>query len=119
MGSVKWLAKGDVKILYADYSNMNDSDEIIKLFKLVNKTVFKSENGLLVLSDFNNCVVNSELTKFIKNSESKAASKLMIKSAVIGIEGIKKALLNFYNGFTNANAKAFDDKNKAILWLLE
>jgi 5S rRNA maturation endonuclease (ribonuclease M5) len=118
MGSISWKKYKDTAVLVCDYKNL-ESAEIIALFQVANQKIIKSDKRVRVLSDFSGCRVDKYVTSYLKNAESKIATENMKKSAVLGIAGLKKAALNFYNAATGGHAKAFTNARDALNWLTE
>lgn len=118
MGSISWKKYKETAVLICDYKNL-PSAEIIALFKIANSKIIGSDKRVRVLSDFSGCIVDKHITSYLKNAESKMAADNMRKSAVLGIAGLKKAALNFYNAATGGNSKAFTSARDALDWLVE
>ena len=118
MGSISWKKYKDTAVLVCDYKNL-PSTEIVALFQMANRKIMDSEKRVRVLSDFSGCTLDKHITSYLKNAESKQASENMRKSAVLGVAGLKKAALNFYNAATGGNAKAFTNARDALDWLIQ
>ncbi len=118
MAGVSWKKYKDTLVLICDYVGMETS-EIIATFKIANSHIINSGKKVRVLSNFTGCVLDKHVTSYLKNVESKMASQNMRRSAVLGITGIKKAALNFYNAATGGSAKAFHTPKEALDWLVE
>ena len=118
MAGVSWKKYKDTPVLIRDYVGM-DAAEIIALFRIANEKIIGSEKKVRVLSNFSGCKMDKRVVSYLKNMESRMASQNMRKSAVLGITGIKKAVLNFYNAATGGSAKAFQTPKDALDWLIE
>lgn len=116
MQRITWLTHKGKRILHCDYTNAS-TPEVIQGFKVANHTMFKTDGNLLVLSDFSNTTVDNEGVRYLKNAESRQAAEKMKKSAVVGLDGLKRVLLNFYNAANGGNAKAFSTRAEALDWL--
>lgn len=59
--------------------------------------------------------------EFMEKSKEvgKRTRHITSKSAIVGITGAKKILLQAYNLFTNVNMKVFDDEQSAKEWLIK
>ncbi|MBN1799738.1 MAG: hypothetical protein JW822_14270 [Spirochaetales bacterium] len=115
---IYWLKYGEKKILYCDYSNI-DTQEILKLFTKSNNVVLNSKEKILMLTDFSDVKIDKVIIQRLKDAEARAVAKKVGKTAVLGISGIKRQILNFYNATTGSNAKAFSNRKDALRWLAE
>jgi hypothetical protein len=117
MNRITWITHKGKKILSCDYQGA-PTEEIIKSFKIANNTMFRSPVPLLVLSDFSDTEITGEAVRYLKNAESRQAAEKMKKSAVLGIDGVKRVLLNFYNAANGGKARAFGSREEALDWLV-
>jgi hypothetical protein len=113
---VYWVKYGEKRILYCDYSGLA-TQEILESFNKSNDIVLASTEKVLLLTDFSNVKIDKVIIQRLKDAEARAVAKNVGKTAVLGISGIKRQILNFYNATTGSNAKAFANKKDALLWL--
>lgn len=114
---MKWVKHSNKKILYQDYTNL-DGDEIAELIPIFTylELQYKEIDRLQLLN-----FTNSYASKPALNALSEAArvtKHLYTKTAVLGITGVKKILLNMLNRITSIGAKAFATEEKAKNWLI-
>ena len=105
------------EISYLDYRGM----KLEEILKTIDETVKKSllENKRrLQLSNLTGVYAVPEFMEKVSEA-GKKTKHLTIKSAVVGITGAKKLLLNAYNAFTGVSLKAFDDEESAKEWLVK
>jgi hypothetical protein len=105
------------EISYFDYRGMK-MDEIIKLIEEISKKALQENKRRLQLSNLTGIFAVPEFMDAV-NKAGKMTKHLTSKSAVVGITGAKKLLLNMYNTFTGSNMKAFDDEESAKEWLIK
>lgn len=110
------------EIYYIDYSNLKTNEEFLEAIKETNafriKTKEQGKKDLLMLVNMNGSYVYGDVLKEIKRSgqETKPLTK---KTAVVGITGSKKVLLNIINTVTNLSSKPFDNLEEAKEWLIQ
>jgi hypothetical protein len=117
MQRIGWLKYKDKKILFCDYSGAA-LHQLLELFDKFNKVVLKLNSTILFLADFSDTKVDKTILQRLKDAESRMVAKKFDKAAVVGIVGLKKTILNFYNAVTDGNVKAFPDKKQALEWLV-
>jgi len=118
MQRIMWLKYKGKKVLFADYSGA-PVREILEVFDKFNKFVAGLNEKILVLTDFNNIKIDKIIIQRLKDADSKMSAKKFKKAAVLGIEGVKKTLLNFYNAATGSKVKACTNKQEALDWLVK
>jgi len=105
------------EISYFDYRGL----KIEEILKTIDEAMIKAlhENKARPqLSNLTGVYAVPEFMGKVKEA-GKKTKHLTTKSAVVGITGAKKLLLNTYIAFTGANMKAFDDEEMAKEWLVE
>jgi len=105
------------EISYLDYRGMKLED-ILKTIDEASKKALLENKRRLQLSNLTDIYAVPEFMEKVKEA-GKKTKHLTIKSAVVGVTGAKKLLLNTYNMFTGANLKAFDDEESAKEWLIK
>jgi len=105
------------EISYLDYRGMK-LEEIIKTIDETAKRSLLENKPRLQLSNLTGVFAVPEFMEKVKEA-GKRTKHLTLKSAVIGITGAKKLLLNTYNAFTGNNIKVFDDEDSAKEWLVK
>jgi hypothetical protein len=105
------------EISYFDYRGMN-MEEIIRTIEEASAKALQENKHRLQLSNLTGVFAVPEFMSSVKEA-GKKTKHLTTKSAVVGITGAKKLLLNIYNAFTGVDMKAFDDEESAKEWLVK
>lgn len=104
------------EISYIDYRGMKLEQILQTIDEAVNDTLNANKSRAL-LTNISGAFLVPEFMEKSKEG-TKKTRHLTLKSAVVGITGAKKILLNSYNMFTKANMKAFDNEESAKEWLI-
>ncbi|WP_109830528.1 hypothetical protein [Reichenbachiella versicolor] len=117
---VKWIEHKGKKILYCDYSGLRKSEQMLEVLHEVQSEMLKSNEPVCTISFVEGSFGSAEFMSQAKEF-SKKNSHIIAKEAVLGIEGLKKILLNGYVTFTGAKSrlKTFDSEEEALDWLAE
>ncbi len=114
---MKSMTYKEKEILCIDYINLK-GQEIVNLIPVVTQLMFDDyDKDLLLLIDLTNSFVNKETVDAFGES-GKKVKPILKKTAVLGITGLKKVLLNTVNKISNAGAKAFTSDEEAKEWLI-
>lgn len=105
------------EISYLDYRGMKLEEIIKTMDETVKKSLLENKRRLQ-LSNLTGVFAVPEFMSKV-NEAGKKTRHLTIKSAVVGITGSKKLLLNGYGALTGINIKAFDDEESAKEWLVK
>jgi hypothetical protein len=99
------------RILYVDYRGLNTS-EMLDQLEYESNLILKEAEPVLYLANFENTVVASDFMNRA-NELGKKTEKKTAKSAVVGVSGMKKVLMNTYSLFTGSKMKAFNTEEEA------
>lgn len=115
-----WIEHKGQKILYQDFSkNFYNSAAVKAELSEVQKIVMAQPlNSVRVLSDFRDTTVGSDLLSAMNNA-SAATKAHVLKTAVLGVTGIKRKLADLLTALTGQPLKYFDDMETAKNWLAE
>ena len=115
-----WIEHNGRKIFYQDFSkNFYNSAAVKTELEEVQKIVTAQPlNSVLVLSDFRDTNVGSDLLSAM-NSASDATKSHVLKTAVLGVTGMKRKLADLLTALTGQPLKYFDDIESAKNWLAE
>jgi len=105
------------KIFFVDYTVCKSIDEMIKLLDDVRREYERSPNMFLALNDFTGTSGSNEFMNHA-NKHKELFDRKTIKTAVLGITGIKKLLLNGYNVFVKKKQIPFETKEEALEYLV-
>jgi hypothetical protein len=114
---ITWVDFKGKKILYADYRQCGSAENLTKLLDEVIAIVKKTAN-VLIISNFEGEIAYPAFIERIKLWGKDHCQKNIIKSAVIGISGIRMVYYNTYIILTgDKKTKAFGNYNSAVEWL--
>ena len=112
-----WIEYKNKKILYVDYKLLSP-EQIIDRIYAVAELLKTSEEGVLVLSDFTNVLIGIKIVEEVKVLGQEVFKNKTIKSAVLGVTGIKKMLLVVYGKFSRDDVVSFDVYEDALEYLV-
>jgi len=115
-----WLEHQGRKILYQDFSKQFYNSAAVKeeLDQVQKIVIAEPLNSVRVLSDFRDTNVGSDLLTAM-NSASAATKAHVLKTAVLGVTGMKRKLADLLTALTGQPLKYFDDIESAKNWLAE
>jgi len=114
---MKWFTYKGKEILLDDYSNLNQEVFLQLIYQITDLTFKSGKTDILLIVDVTHSFANKEIIKAFKES-GKRSKPILNKTAVLGITGVKKILLNVVNKFTGLNAKVFSTMEEAKEWLV-
>ena len=114
---MKWIPHKGKEILYEDYTNLT-GEQIARLVPAITKITEDNDyKDILLLIDLSNSFANKDATNAFGESGKISKGRLK-KTAVLGITGVKKVLLNFVNRVSKVDAKPFSSEEEAKEWLI-
>jgi hypothetical protein len=117
----KWITHNGIKIFYQDFSGHDISDaEAVKeeLVEVQAVVLQEPANSILVLSDFRETQIGKDLLDLMTTSSRVTKSRIK-KTAVIGVTGTKRILLNMLLSITGQQVSLFDTFEGAQEWLTQ
>lgn len=115
---MKWINYKGQEILLDDYTNIYP-EQFAPLIKKITDLTFQSgKKDILLIVDVTGSYANKEAVDAFVES-GKKSKPLLKKTAVVGITGVKKILLNVVNKFSGLNAKAVSSMEDAKEWLVK
>jgi hypothetical protein len=123
---VQWIKHMNNDIILISYKGIHDEKEYLKAIKEATEfsvragegVKIKSPKSLLLLVDITDSVLTIKIVETLKASANQAKPYCR-KMAVVGVDGIKKILLNSVNRFARMDIRAIDDMLEAQNWLVE
>jgi hypothetical protein len=112
------LHKGK-KIMYIDYSKCKNLDEMLAVLDSAKKEYEKTTESYLTINDFSNTFGSKDFMNKAKELGPVIFDKRTIKSAIIGVTGIKRILLQAYNTVVKNKQVPFDTKDEALEYLVK
>ncbi|GAK51184.1 hypothetical protein U14_02426 [Candidatus Moduliflexus flocculans] len=118
--SATWIQYKGKRIIYADYRGLK-GNELIAALDSEAKLAQEAPGKVLILDDFTGSVADSAFMEYAKKVGKEIVEPKTEKCAILGVEGMKKVLLNAYNWFTGAGThqRVFDSELAAKEWLVE
>lgn len=116
--SVKWTEYKGTKILIVDYRNQ-DFDSMIQTLEEACVLYKNSKEKIRAITYFQDVHVSREFMSKAKSMGKEILHPKSEKAAVIGIEGLKKILLQAYNTFAGGLLKPFSSEQEAKEWLIK
>lgn len=115
---ITWVDYKGKRILFADYKECGTLDNLIQVLDNV-IGIARTKPNILILSDFEGETAFPEFIERLKQWAKDPCQKNIIKSAVIGISGLKMVYYNTYVIITgDKKTKAFSNYNNALDWLV-
>ena len=114
---VKWINYKGKDILRDDYTNLQ-GDEFVEIIKtLTDHVINVGKKDILLLLDLNNSYTNKPVVTAFTEA-GKRVRPVVKKTAVLGITGVKKVLLNAVNKLSSIDANPFSSEEEAKEWLI-
>jgi hypothetical protein len=117
--NISYIQYKGKKIQYIDYTHCKNHMEMIKVLDELRLEYEKTTELFISLADFTGTYGSSEFLNEANRLAKDHSDKRMIKSAVLGVTGIKKILLNTYNMFLKNKMVPFDTKEEALEYLVK
>jgi hypothetical protein len=118
----RWIEYEDQSILYIDLSNFGDNVkafdvELTETVSTIGQKMYEQpQNSVLVLVDLRNTAMtqtsNNLLTERIKDTK-----KYVLRTAVVGLTGIRKIFLDYFSLLASSETGSFDEPEAAMKWL--
>lgn len=125
MERVVWQKHKNKEILLGDYSNIKSQEEYVKIIrqaaaKSIKEIKTRYENpdhAVLMLIDIRDSIIGTETLSIFKENAKKIKPYIK-KVAVLGVNGVRKILLESIVWFSGLKAKPFDSPEEAKDWLV-
>jgi hypothetical protein len=106
-------------IMYLDFTNMKDKNEILKLEEDYAAYIRKQPlNSVLTLTNMENMFFNNELKKYFEETV-KGNAPYVKAGAVIGMTGLISIMYNAFVTVTGRNIKSYKSKEEALDYLAD
>lgn len=114
---IKFIEHDLKEILLLDFSNSNP-DEVLKTIDYAKDVIrTRPEKSLLTLTDVTNARFNDKVSEGMK--EFAHHNKPYVRAgAVVGVTGLQKIIFRAVMAFSKRKFEAFDDREKAAVWLI-
>jgi hypothetical protein len=114
--SVKWVEHEGKRILYVDFRGLEE-EQLVEQVNAMAQEIAKSPGNLRVLTNFEGARATTKFMSRAKQIGKDQVGTKVVKSAAVGITGIKEVLLVGYNRFTGRNLVSFKTEAQALDWL--
>jgi hypothetical protein len=118
MERVKKIYHKGKEIIFVDYSNVKNEDEMIAIFRAHQELVHKDNKNYVYCADYTGSYTPPRYMKEVTNT-IKTNKHLIGKGAFLGVTGAKNILLSSVIKLFGLNFKSFSDKNEALDFLTE
>ena len=117
-GSAKFIEYNGTRILMFDFAQC-ELEEMVPVIREGKQLIAaEPEKSVLTLTDVTGARNNSAAARVMK--ELAAYNKPYVKAAaVVGLDGLKRIALEAVARFSGRNLTAFDDIEKAMVWLAQ
>ena len=117
----EWIVYNGIRIIFQDYHGLGDEAFVAEI-KRTEKDLFdigkrEGERSLLILVDINDTVIKPDVMNAFKSVAS-VLEPYTVATAILGVYGVRKMLLDIVRTFSNMNLKAFDTEQEAKEWLV-
>jgi hypothetical protein len=114
-----WIIHKEKKIFYADYSDFEKDFQNLKAEVAYANSIMVREpkDSLLLLVNVNGTTGTSEITFYLKDAAIQVKAHVR-KAAVIGVSGVRLALLRSVSFLSGMEIKPFDNIDTAKDWLV-
>jgi len=107
------------KILYVDYRGAVNEDDMLANLKKEIEIERTLKEKTLLLSNFQDTYVSPNYMNEVNKTGKEIRTKIISKTALVGIQGVKSILLRSYITFTGQkDMKTFDTEELAKEWLI-
>jgi len=116
--SLSYINYKGKKVLYVDYRQCKTTQEMLNVLEESKKLYESCSDSFLTINDFTGTTGSSEFMQKVKQYGKSTFDGRTTKSAILGISGIKKILLNGYNSLVKRKIVPFDTKEEALEYLV-
>lgn len=113
---VSFITHQDKKIFFIDYSGLKKKEDMMLTLQQAVAMAKESDEPLRTLIDMSNASGSQEWMEESKKQGQAIKDKAM-KTAIIGVSGVKKVLLIGYNAVVGGRVKPFNTKEEALNYL--
>jgi hypothetical protein len=117
--SVSYIFHKGKKVMLVDYTSCKTVQETLDILELVRQEYLKTNDMIISLNDFREAHGSNEFMDWAKELGKELFDKRTLKTAAIGVVGLKKILVNAYNVFIKNKINLFDTKEEALDWLVK
>lgn len=117
---VTWIQHKNSKVLFSNYDGCITADEMINILNTEKNILLQQHEKVLVMSNYQNSFGSPRYMKEVVRVGKLVLKQKIDKTAVLGINGVKKILFNAYLNYSKQNnVRAFFSKEEALEWLTD
>ena len=117
---IAWKDCRGKKYLFVDYRGLKTEQDLLGLLEQYAQIVKSSPGKVMALADFTETSLSSNYMNRVKTLGKEVFTVKVHKTAVLGVVGLKKILMQGYLTFTgDKNTRAFTSEAEALNWLAE
>ncbi len=116
--SVEWITHKGKQILYIKYSGLSYSEQLAQIERATQMLVDTNLHDNLTLSDVRDSHINQDFVDLAK-AKGKISAPYTKKAAIIGIEGVRRFLLDVVNKVSGNKRVPFSTIEEAKDWLVQ
>ena len=105
--------------MYVDYTKCKTVQDTLDVLDSVRQEYLKSNEMFITLNDFREAYGSNEFMKKANEYAKEVFDKKTLKTAAIGVTGIKKILVNAYNLLVKNKINLFNTREEALDWLVK
>ncbi len=114
---VKWMEHKGKRILYEDFSGLQDQKEIFQVTDFSTALICKQpESSVLLLTNVTGARYNPSIIRRL-NDNSKLTVPYMKAYVVVGIKGLTMVILESFVAFTGLDIKLCSSVEEGLDWL--
>ena len=120
----QWIEYGGKKILLIDLSSFHDDmkgfeAELNETIATIGQDMYKMpEHSTLVLVDLRETSMTQASNKLLSERVTDT-KKYILRTAVVGMTGIRKIFLDYFSRLSNAETGSFEEPEAAKKWLVK
>jgi hypothetical protein len=120
----KWIEHDGKQILYIDLSNFRHNDtgfekELSEAVSTIGMQMYeKPPHSVLVLVDLRDTMMTQK-TNTLLSERIKDTKKYVLRTAVVGMTGIRKMFLDFFAMLASSETGSFEEPEAAKAWLVK
>lgn len=117
--SVSYIFHKGKKVMVVDYTKCKTVQETLAVLEQVKQEYQKTNDMIISLNDFREAYGSKEFMDKATQYGKEIFNKRTLKTAAIGVTGLKKILVNTYNAFVTNKLMIFDTKEEALDYLVK
>ena len=118
MDRVRWIQYKGKRILYEDFSGLQDAEDIYEVTDTSTALICKQpEASVLLLTDVTGAHYNPSIIKRLKEN-SKLTTPYMKAYVIVGVKGMALVILDSVKAFTGLDIKTCDTLEEGKEWLV-